>query len=1003
MTKPYLIFKAKGNWIKKLGLTFLFSYCLIFSLSAQITSPTTNNVSPKKGLVLDGNNEPIKDAIVTNKKTGKIVITDKNGNYDYLATEGDILEFNIPGFISKQYKATTNPLTISIDEVISKKETFNALYNTRKKSTNIQSFGEAFTNDLTTTPSASYLNALSGRIAGLNTLQATGEPGSDVAGVSLRGVGPIMLINGVPRNYDSIDPEEIESITVLKDALSTIMLGQRSSRGVISIKTRQGQLGKQRISFTAQTAWQQATALPKPLSAYNYASLYNEALINDGKTPVYSAADLQAYSDHSDPVKYPDVNWYDEILKKNSPFTRYNLNTYGGGNNARYFVSLDYLTQEGLYKTSSDNAYNTNVDYKRYLIRSNIDIDITPKLVLNLNLFGSIENGNYPGGGGIIPSIGTTPRNAYPIFNPDGSLGGNNNFQNNIWGLSTRSGYNLSYTRQIAADLSLKRSLNDLIEGLYVKGSVSFNTGLGDETSRTKTFAVYNAIDNGSGSYTYQKFKTDGTQNAGSSTNVLQSKNLYSELQLGYDRSFNKHNINLLLNANVQNEFPNRADLPLNYSNLAGSFHYNFDEKYMFEVAMSYSGLNRYPVGKRFGFFPAVGAAWNIHKEDFVLNNATWISNLKLRASYGKTGNANPGYFIYDQYYVDGVGYYFGTGATYNYSKIETSLANPNITWEKAKKLNIGLDVALFKDKLSFTADFYQHKFTDLLQIRGKSSSIIGIAFPVENIGKTNYSGLDFSATYRNKIQKFNYFLTTTVTANKSKIIYQDEPQREYGWMQRTGQSASQTFGYVATGFFQNQQEINSSAKIAGYIPVPGDIKYQDLNGDGIINQLDITSLRSNKPMVYYGLSFGFNVKGFDFSALIQGVENRTIYVSGATEWEFQNNGLGNAFEHHLDRWTPGTANVATYPRLSVGSNVNNQVTSSFWLRDGKYVRLKNIEVGYTLPNSIASKIKLNTIRVFANGLNVLTNSAFDRVDPETVGNIYPAQKVINMGVNIKF
>jgi len=1001
MTKPYLNSREK-IWIRRLGLFLVLLCVLISDLNARQNVAQADDAL-NKGLILDVNNKPVRGAIVTNKNTGKTTTSDKDGKYMYIAKAGDILEVTVSGTVTKRYKATKEPLNISIDEVTLADAEFSALYDRQKKSTSVQAYGELLTPKLTSTPSASYLNALSGRIAGLNTLQANGDPGNDIVSVSLRGLNPIILINGIPRNYDAIDPEEIESITVLKDAVSTVMLGQRSSRGVLAVKTRQGQFGKQRISFTAQTAWQQSTNLPKPLSAFDYATLYNEALANDGKAPVYTAADLQAYRDHSDPVKHPDVDWYNEILNKTSPLTRYNLNTYGGSNNARYFVALDYLTQDGLYKTSSENTYNTNVDYKRYIIRSNIDVDITPRLLLNLNLFGSIENGNAPGGGGIIPAIGLTPRNAYPVFNPDGSLGGNNDFQNNIWGLSTRSGYFLTYNRNIAADLSLKRTLDDVLEGLYAKATVSFNTGLGDRTTRTKTFAVYNAIPNGSGGYTYQKFKTDGTQNAGTAINTLQTKNLYAEFMTGYDHHFGKNTVNILLNANSQNEFENGPNLPLSYMNLAGSFRYNFDEKYMFEAAMSYSGLNRYANGKRYGFFPAVGAAWNIHKEDFITNNLNWISNLKLRASYGKTGNANPGYFIYNQYFVDGTGYYFGTGATYNYSKIETSLANPNVTWEKAKKLNAGLDIGLLNDKWNFSADYYQNQLYDIMQIRGRSSNIIGISFPAENIGKTDYTGIDFTGTYKNNIHRFNYFVSAVVTSNKSKIVYQDEPDRGYSWMQRTGQSASQTFGYIATGLFQSQAEINASPKIAGYDPVPGDIKYKDLNHDGLINQFDVTALRSNKPMVYYGLNFGFNYKGFDFSVLLQGARNRTIYVSGVTEWEFQNNGLGNAFEHHLGRWTPSTAATATYPRLTVGTNTNNSATSSYWLKSGNYLRLKNVEAGYTLPNSLTRKISLNTVRIFANGLNLFTNAAFDRVDPETVGNIYPAQQVINMGVNIKF
>jgi len=956
-----------------------------------------------KGIISDIYGEPLFGVTVLNKSKGEHTLTDRSGKYTITGEPGEILVFSLNGYLTKEVEVAGQNLNLSLTESTQTEKTFNSLYGPRKKSTSIQSYADIYSRELAQSPTVSYLNALTGRLPGLTTLQANGEPGNDFVGASIRGVAPQILVNGIPRDLTSIDPEEIESITILKDALSTVMLGQRSSGGVILIKTKQGEIGKQKVSFTAQRGIQSSTTIPKTLDAYNYASLFNEALRNDGKAEIYTQADLQAYKDGSDPIGHPNVDWYDEILKPSSIFSRYNLNTSGGGNNARYFVSVDYLNQDGLYKTSDENSYNTNVNYKRYLLRSNIDVDITKNLSVNLNLFGAIENGNYPGGGGIYGALATTPNNAYPIFNSNGSLGGNNDFQNNIWGLSTRSGYTLSYNRTITADLSLKRTLDDVLKGLFVKATLSFNTGLGDATNRTKTFAVYKQTPNAAGEYDYQKFKVDGVQNAGSSTNTAQNKNLYSEFQAGFDRSFQKHHVSALLNGNIQNVYVNGPNLPLDYKTLASSFSYDYDEKYMFEVAMSYSGLNRYLDNNRYGYFPAVGVAWNISKENFLKENVSWINNLKLRASYGKTGNANIGYFVYDQYYTDGVGYYFGTSATFAYTKTESSLANPNATWEKARKLNIGLDADFFNNTFNLTVDYYKNRFYDLMQQRGKSASIIGNTYPLENIGITDYRGLDLQATYRNHINNLNYFVSAIISAGSNKVIDQDEVFREYDWMKRTGQSGSQTFGYLADGFFQTIEEINASPKIAGYNPVPGDIKYRDLNGDQIINEFDVTALRSNKPMVYYSFNLGINYKGFDFSALLQGARNRTIYVSGTTEWEFQNNGLGQAFEHHLNRWTPATAGTATYPRLTVGSNVNNQASSSFWLRNGNYLRLKNVELGYTLPGSLSHKIGLSSIRVFANGLNLLTQSEFDRVDPETIGSIYPAQRVINMGINIKF
>ncbi|WP_316745959.1 SusC/RagA family TonB-linked outer membrane protein [Pedobacter gandavensis] len=467
-------------------------------------------------------------------------------------------------------------------------------------------------------------------------------------------------------------------------------------------------------------------------------------------------------------------------------------------------------------------------------------------------------------------------------------------------------------------------------------------------------------------------------------------------------RTFGDHHVKGLVNANIQSIYLGN-NLPLSYQTLATTLDYDYKGKYLAEVVMSYSGLNRYADNKRFGFFPVAGLGWNMAKESFIADHVKWLNTLKLRTSYGRTGNADPGYFVYNQYFADGAGYYFGGGSgTFVYSVSELTLANANLTWEKADKFNLGLDLGLFNDKLTLTTEYYHNKYFDLLQVRGKNTSIIGNAYPSENIGTTNYSGLDFTASYRNHLNNFNYFVSGNFTANNKIIKYQDEVFRQYDWMKRTGQRSDQTFGYEADGFYQNAADIASSPKTEGYNPVPGDLKYKDLNGDGIINLFDQKALKNNKAIVYYGLSFGFDFKGFDFSALLQGAANRMIYLSGATQWEFQNDGKGQAFEHHLERWTPETAATATYPRLGIGTNPNNQASSSFWLRSGNYMRLKNMEVGYTIPQRLAARLKLASIRVFANGMNLFTISDNKGIDPEVYGTGYPALRVVNAGINIK-
>ena len=1001
---------------KFLVLKFILLTILPISLFAQAvknTKPSANASETTRGKVTDIYGTPLPGVSVTAKQTNVTTRSDSTGAYSIKANPGQVLVFALNGYAPQEAVITNRETTIVMKEGFTAYDV-NRLYDVKKKSLSVESSSSVHTADLITSPTADFSAALAGRLAGLSTTQSSGAPGSDGASLSLRGQTPLVLINGIPRNYTSIDPEEIESVTVLKDALSAAMLGLRSSNGVLLIKTKSGEVGKQKISITAQSGIQSPLKLPQPLNAFDYATLYNEALGNDGKPLVYTPADLMAYKNGTDPIGHPNVNWYNTLLKPNSRFSRYNFTASGGSSSARYFVGVDYLDQQGLYNEDPINTYSTNTDFKRYLIRSNVDLDLTKNLLLNINLFGRIENGNFPGNYvNLFSSIANTPNNAYPVFNSDGSLGGNASFQNNLWGQSTRSGYSLNYSRDVSADVSLKRLLDDVTKGLWVKALVSFNTSLYDETYRTKSFAVYQQnTDPTTGLVSYTPFGVNGVQ-SNTGAQAYPSSNLYSEFSTGYHRSFGNNNFQVLLMENNQSITPANINLPVNYTTGSGSIDYNYKEKYLFEATASYSGLNRYPVGKRAGLFPAVGLGWNIAQEDFLKGDVKWLNALKLRTSYGRTGNteqmlaqapASSLYFGYNQYYNANTStYYFGNSATSATGYAEGVLANPNLTWEKANKFNIGIDAGFFNNKLTASLDYYNNRYYDLLQIRGSNTTIIGNSYPLENIGVTRYTGFEFESSYHNHVGNLNYFASINITSSRNRILYQDEPYRKYDWMKSTGLANNQVFGYIAEGFYQNQADINSSAKPTGYNPKPGDIKFKDINGDGVIDVYDVTSLRPDKPQIFYGLNCGFSYKGLDANILLQGATNRTEYLSNpSTEFEFQNNGLGQAYQQHLGRWTPATASTATYPRLTVGANVNNQATSSFWMHNGNYLRLKNAEVGYTLPKSVTNKLSIASLRLFVNGYNLLTEAAYSRVDPESNGTNYPALRTINAGINIK-
>lgn len=875
-------------------------------------------------------------------------------------------------------------------------------------------------------PVNSITNALSGQFAGLNTQQSSGQPGFDAVSLSLRGRTPIVLIDGIPRLITTITLEEIESVTVLKDAMSTALLGVRGANGALSIITKQGYNGKERISFTIQSASQRPLKMPQSLNAFNYASLRNEAITNElsvnpfyNTALLYTAADLQAFKDGSDQFGHPDVNYRDEVLNNNAPLNRYSLNMSGGNKMVTYYAGVEHLKQDGLFK--STDIYDTNNYLASYLLRSNINIQINPKLSGGIHLFGRIGNTNEPGAttNAIYSALLNTPSNSYPIFNPNGSLAGTTRFTNNIYGMAVQSGYRQTFRRDIISDFYVKRTLDDITPGLYVRGLVSYASYLIEETNRSKPVVAFQRTVSSTGVESYSNALTQPAPQTNVSVisttsgqpNVGQGRQTYLEFSAGYNRTFKElHAINAALIANYDNNVYG-TNIPYGIKGLSGKASYTYNEKYIAEFAASYNGSNYYPGNSHYnmGFFPVAGLGWVVSKEDF-LKESKMLNFLKLSANYGKVGNDNPGYFSYIQRIFGGSTAYFGTGAGTVATLNESTLANPGITYEYANKLNVNLQGAFFNNQLGFSIDYYNNKFKDLLTQRGKNTSLLGNFYPNENIGRNKYDGVEFQLSWQQqKKGSFNYFVALNVGLQQSVVEFFDEVNQPFPWMQRTGQRVGQSFGYVADGLYQSQADIANSAKngiatFLGYIPQPGDIKYKDLNGDGILNQFDQTVIGSKSPLTIFGANLGFSYKFFDFSALIQGVANYTVNLSSNNYFEFQNGGLGNAFSQHLDRFTPSTAATATYPRLSIGFNQNNHVFSSYWLRRADFIRLKNIELGFTVPAHLTGALKISSIRIFANGTNLFTATKLKgNLDPELPTDAYPLQKLYNLGVNVKF
>ncbi|SEM72216.1 TonB-linked outer membrane protein, SusC/RagA family [Mucilaginibacter gossypiicola] len=987
------------------------------------------------GIVLDEYGNPLPGVRVTNKGKNSTQTTGKDGAFTINATRGDVLVFAAANYNARQVavKNTTGIRVRLLDTYIQKPKTINVLYDTVSTTKSVGAVSTIYTNQLTTTPSTLYTYALPGQLPGLYTQQYSGfaSPQTGVQtvndfigavvqhnnysandnsefGLFLRGQAPVTIIDGVQREIASLDPESIESVSVLKDALSNIMLGINSSRGTLLITTKRGQAGTPHISFTAQTGIQQPLGLPNPLPAYQYAYLYNEALQNDGKPALYNAADFNAYRNHTDPVRHPDINWFKTILRDNSLMTSYKLNVNGGTQVARYSVSLNYLDQAGMFRQDPSVAYNTNNDLNRYIINSDLAVNVTKKFTVDLQLFGRVQQSTQPGAGygNILSTLYSLPNNAYPLYNPNKSFGGTTTYTNNLLSQTEFSGYQRTNSNDVLANLDLNYNLNSITPGLSAKakGNLAFSSQSFLNRSLQNNAYSFNADSS------YSAVGSSVAQSNSYST-VSSARYSFAQASVNYDRTFGKSNFTGMALYDVRSVVLN-YDLSQVTTNRALKAGYNYDGKYFIEAAANSSGYNRYPPGNQYGLFYAGGIGWQMGKEGFIKDNFSWINSWKWRATYGKTGNNNVdnyGYYNFLQTYGATNGYSYSTGTSKSPVQgfYENTLANPYIRWEKARKLDIGTDISLFNDHFNITADVYRDRYYDLLQVRGNSIALLGTSYPYENLGINLYKGAELTLTYQNHIQNFNYFISGNASIQSSKIIFSDEEPYPYPWMRHTGRSTTAIYGYTAIGYFKDAQDAAASATTTGYTAQAGDVKYKDLNGDHIINQFDVSAIGGNRPLVYYGFSGGFNYKGFSLSFLLQGVTNRELMFNNSQVNGFAGVGFlgltysGQGYETILGRWTPETAATATAPRLSLG-NANNTANSTLYLRKGNYVRLKNAELGYNLPYEWAHKLRLSGLRVFVNGENLYTLYGYKDFDPEVYGTAYPIQRVINAGVNIK-
>lgn len=1031
---------------------YLFAFIIIsllLNVSLAEMFAQESGYKSSKNIVQDLYGIPIADVDIVIVGTNKSTKTSEDGTFVLDLNKDDLLRFSHSDFLLCESKISEKDIKKGLlirlqDKLVKSSAVVPEPYGkTINSDSYLGSASTVYSDEINSMLGTTIIPSLQARVTGLNVIQVrgtrqhftsanySGSIGGNVPVfgrglysdnseylISSRGVVPVVIVDGIQREFYAIDPDVIESISLQKDALSSMFLGMQSSSGALIITTKQPTKGALQVSLTSRVGVNSPVKMPKPLDSYQYAYLLNEALENDGKLPYYSNDDFSKFRDQSSPFTHPNINWYDQLLDPNSISQYYNLNVSGGNDVARYFVGVGYTSEDGIFKTSSNNSYNTNLSYQRYMITSKVNVNVTKDFSANILLMGRIEDGSQPGGNGtgyteLLSTIYSTPNSAYPIKNPNDSWGGNNSFTNNLMSQTVNSGYIIDNARDVLGTINLNYDFNRFIKGLSVSALGTVTTQTRSYTNRTKRSPVYSYKNDEYGNPVYTMYSTPSSQlNKFYPVGAFQS--MYGQFAVNYDRIIKNHSVNVNVKADTRTVI-NNYDLPEIPSNVILGLSYDFANKYFIQASLAESYYNRYAPGKRWGTFSAVGLGWDASKEEF-LQNIDYLDKFKIRAVYGNTGNgiSNSGYYLWSQTYsYNGAAWYsLGTSqSSGNYTTENYPLANPNITWEKANKINAGFDVSMLNNRVQLTFDYYNDSYYDLLQIRGKSIELMGSQYPPENIGKTRRSGTELTVMYQDKVGKLNYYLSGNWSVEYSKILFMDEQSMPHDYLYRTGKPVGAFFGLLADGFLTADDIANGYPVMTGFNDIiPGDIKYVDKNNDGVIDEFDATVIGGDKPISFFGIDLGMEYQGVEFSMLWQGVYNRDIYLEDRNFTEGfmnKNQHFGQAYEHLLNRWTPENADYATYPRLSAGGNNYNHGNgwgSSFWVKSGNFLRLKYINIAYTLPQSISKNYFGNTrIKFFVTGQNMFTMSAYSLQDPEVEFTNYPLMKNINFGFNVKF
>ena len=1042
-------------------LTLFFAVSSIFLLGAQSASAAVGEVqqqaSTVTGTIKDSQGEPIIGASVVTEdgKTG--TISDFDGNFKLNVPPGTKLVITYIGYNQQTVTAGRNPLSVVLSENTQILDEVQVVaYGVQKKVTVTGAISAVKGEELTKAPISSVANVLSGLMTGITSVQYSGEPGADAAEIFVRGKAtfadskPLIQVDGVERGFNDIDPNEIESITVLKDASATAVFGIRGANGVVLITTKRGKEGKAKISFNTSASILTPTKLVKKANAYEYANFHNLMSRHDGVAPVFTDDVIGKFRDHSDPIRFPDTDWIDYLMKDATIQTQHNINISGGTKTVRYFISVGAHTQGGMFKDFG-LPYDLSYNYERYNYRSNLDIDVTKSTTLSINIGGNVDNADRPytgqGSSGLIRGLyWATPFSSPGIVDgrfvtaaTDYTDGINMPFLGKTGiGDYYGKGFMQTNNNKLNADLMLNQKLDFITKGLSFRVKGAYNSSYTVYKDGNAATATYTPVKMPDGTLAYKKFGENSQTTY--SERKSKARNWYMEAAFDYNRAFGDHHVGALLLYNQSKEYyPSEySDIPRGYVGVVGRATYDWKNRYMLEINAGYNGSENFHPDNRFGFFPAGSIGWAVSEETFWEPIKPIVNYMKLRASWGLVGNdkVGGGRFLYtaDPYMVDldqlfnrgnsannnGVAYSFGGNRINMLGAKEAGRNNPDVKWEKAFKQNYGIDFAFVGERLKTSVDYYRERRKDILLQDQTAPAIIGFAVPYANLGEVKSWGWELSLRWDDKIGKdFRYNLGVNLSTNENEIIERKESPKNYDYLYQKGHRIGARLLHKFWGFYDENAPARYEKEFGTPFPdhsitlKPGDAVFVDLNGDGKIDSEDASYDYgyTDDPRYIAGINMGFNWKNFDVSLQWTGAWGVSRLLSDVFAKPFVSNDSqtqGGLLQYHLDNtWTEDNpSQSAKYPRPTWERAGNNYRGSTLFETKADYLRLKSLQIAYNFKLPIMEKLKMNSCQLALSGYNLITISDYKWGDPESRASgspTYPLQRSYSLSLKLGF